>query len=62
MLSEIARFAGSRADLLRSLEKNADGLQEIAEDFRRIAGHYKIKSFYETDRMHNILVRSSTAT
>ncbi|KAJ3455478.1 hypothetical protein MRS44_016960 [Fusarium solani] len=54
LLSRVARFAGTRHYLMRSLEINEDGLQEIAENFTRIVPKYRIKSFYESDRLFGL--------
>jgi ATP-dependent protease HslVU (ClpYQ) peptidase subunit len=51
IVSKVAGFAGSRADLLAALEQNEEGLQEIAEDFSRICGKYSMTSFYESNKL-----------
>ncbi|RYP34530.1 hypothetical protein DL767_004242 [Monosporascus sp. MG133] len=64
ILSRVATFVGSRPDLLKALERDTDGLQEIGEDFTRIVSNYRIKSFYESDRLSGVklIVPKDSAT
>ena len=57
VVSKVAGFLGSRADLVAALRTNEYGLQEVAEDFSRISGNYSIKSFYETSTMRGMTVK-----